>query len=604
MDRKAWLVLIIAILGIVGLEIYNTQVYRIPQARLVQEEAMRAAETKRIAEEEAARNPAPTLDLTSTPSATPEATPTPTPAPEPEFALPERTIELRNEFLTLTLTSRGAGIAAVRLPTHLGEKDEKVILSRDSRLPIGAVSEEPNPEQLPNFELVSSDNASATFRGEFSPGIMLERTIRLPKLESRRDEYRVEITNKFTNNGSQQYRSDTLFFHAGSAAPIHENDLPMNTALDFYVNGKTRQIDVNWFESSRIPLVGIQLRGARPVFEESGDKIAWLGTKSQFFTTILLPRTGTGTDIWGQQIRLPTDNPDARPWLGIEGALGMPGIKLGPGETTEMAFDVYSGPKEFERLKELGDRAEEIMRLGWFKPISLFLLWSMNSLGALFHNYAVAIIVLTLLIKTALWPVQNKAMESMRKMSVLGPKMTELRERNKDNPAAANQEMMKLYKDYGVNPFGSCLPMLLQIPIFFGFYSMLGSAVELRNTGFLWVSDLSQPDTVFHLVGFPINILPIVMAVTMVWQMHITPKAGDPAQQKILMLMPIMFLVFCYNYASALALYWTTQNIFSIVQLYMTRNKPLPTLTKVKPPEPLPAMGAKPKKKKKPRLRP
>ena len=168
----------------------------------------------------------------------------------------------------------------------------------------------------------------------------------------------------------------------------------------------------------------------------------------------------------------------------------------------------------------------------------------------------------------------------MRKMAALSPKMTELREKFKDAPTKMNEELMKLYKDYGVNPFGGCLPMLIQIPIFFGFYVMLGSAIELRNSSFLWVVDLSQPDTIFRIAGFPINILPIVMAGSMVWQMAITPKTGDAMQQRILLLMPVIFLVFAYNYASALSLYWTTQNLFSIVQLYLTRNNPLPELTK------------------------
>jgi YidC/Oxa1 family membrane protein insertase len=122
--------------------------------------------------------------------------------------------------------------------------------------------------------------------------------------------------------------------------------------------------------------------------------------------------------------------------------------------------------------------------------------------------------------------------------------------------------------------------MLIQIPIFFGFYAMLGSAIELRNSSFLWVQDLSQPDTVFRIGGFPVNVLPIVMAGSMIWQMAISPKSGDAMQQRIFYFMPVIFLVFCYNYASGLALYWTTQNLFSIVQLYLTRNKPLPTLEK------------------------
>jgi YidC/Oxa1 family membrane protein insertase len=143
-----------------------------------------------------------------------------------------------------------------------------------------------------------------------------------------------------------------------------------------------------------------------------------------------------------------------------------------------------------------------------------------------------------------------------------------------------NQELMKLYKDYGVNPFSGCLPMLIQIPIFFGFYSMLGTAIELRNSSFLWVSDLSQPDTVAHVLGFPINILPLLMAATMFWQMAITPNTGDAVQRRIFMFMPLIFILFAYNFASALSLYWTTQNLISILQLYLTRNKPLPVLEK------------------------
>jgi len=185
----------------------------------------------------------------------------------------------------------------------------------------------------------------------------------------------------------------------------------------------------------------------------------------------------------------------------------------------------------------------------------------------------------------------------MRKMAALSPKMTEMREKYKDDPQKLNEEMMKLYREYGVNPFSGCLPMLIQIPIFFGFYSMLGSAIQLRNSSFLWIQDLSQPDTIGHVLGFPINLLPIIMAGTMIWQMVISPKSGDAVQQRMFYFMPVIFLAFCYNYASGLALYWTTQNLFSIVQLYLTRNKPLPTLEKKSVVAKREAESAKKKKK-------
>jgi YidC/Oxa1 family membrane protein insertase len=148
-----------------------------------------------------------------------------------------------------------------------------------------------------------------------------------------------------------------------------------------------------------------------------------------------------------------------------------------------------------------------------------------------------------------------------------------------------NQEVMKLYKDYGVNPVSGCLPMMIQIPIFFGLFNMLREAVELRNAKFLWVHDLSQPDTVAHLpgLGWPVNILPLLMAATNVWLMQMTPKTGDATQRRVMMFMPLIFVIFCYNFAAALALYYTTQNLFTILQLWQNQKQPVPVLEKVAP---------------------
>ena len=145
-----------------------------------------------------------------------------------------------------------------------------------------------------------------------------------------------------------------------------------------------------------------------------------------------------------------------------------------------------------------------------------------------------------------------------------------------------NTETMGLYRKYGINPLGGCLPMFIQIPVFFGFYRMLQYAVELRGQGFLWVHDLSQPDTFATVAGVPINILPVVMAISSFLQIRMTPKTGDAMQQKIIMFMPFMFFFFCYSFASALALYWTTQNIFSIGQTWLMSKVPEPELKPVR----------------------
>jgi YidC/Oxa1 family membrane protein insertase len=225
------------------------------------------------------------------------------------------------------------------------------------------------------------------------------------------------------------------------------------------------------------------------------------------------------------------------------------------------------------------------MNFGMWKLVSQFLLNFMNLIYSFVGNYAVAIFLLTACVKGVLWPLQNKANKSMRKMSALAPKMQELKAKYKDDPTKMNQEVMKLYKQHGVNPVGGCLPMMIQIPIFFGLFSMLGQAAELRNASFLWVHDLSQPDTVAHIpgLGWPINILPLIMGSTNLWLMRMTPKTGDSTQQRVMMFMPLIFLFFCYNFAAALALYYTTQNLFTILQLYQNRKQPLPVLEKAAP---------------------
>src|SRR5213076_3148814 len=161
-------------------------------------------------------------------------------------------------------------------------------------------------------------------------------------------------------------------------------------------------------------------------------------------------------------------------------------------------------------------------------------------------DYGLSILALTTIIKLTLWPIQNRANRSMRQMAALSPKMQELKEKYKDDPTRMNQELMKLYKQYGINPVGGCLPMMIQIPIFFGLFKMLGQAVELRNAHFFWVHDLSQPDTVatLPLLGYsiPINIIPLCMAATQIWLMAMTPKTGDATQRRVMMFTPLIFL--------------------------------------------------------------
>src|SRR5581483_9801626 len=168
--------------------------------------------------------------------------------------------------------------------------------------------------------------------------------------------------------------------------------------------------------------------------------------------------------------------------------------------------------------------------------------------------------------------------KSMKRMQALQPEMKALQEKYKDDPQKLSQKQMEFWRKHKVNPLSGCLPMLLQLPLLWGFYRMLQSAIELRGAGFLWISDLSKPDTIFIIPGFdfPVNPMPLVMGATMLWQTHLTPPSPgmDPSQQKIMRYMPLMFLLFMYNFSSGLALYWTVQNLLSILQTKMIQSKP------------------------------
>jgi YidC/Oxa1 family membrane protein insertase len=181
----------------------------------------------------------------------------------------------------------------------------------------------------------------------------------------------------------------------------------------------------------------------------------------------------------------------------------------------------------------------------------------------------------------------------MKRMQALQPQMKALQEKYKDDPAKMNKKLMEFMREHKVSPLGGCLPMLLQIPVFFGFFKMIRSAIELRGARFLWVDDLSQPDTLFMIPGlnFPFNLLPLIMGVTMLFQARLTPPSPgmDPVQQKMMRYMPLMFLVFLYNFSAGLTLYWTVQNLLTILQTKLTRMNdpaqatPAPVKTKAQP---------------------
>ena len=564
MDRQAWIVVTLCALGLIGVMMYNAK--NLPQP---------ARSSAGPTPGQSAEGAAPI----SSPSPSP-TTPTPTPAASvAPFA--EEIETLRNSDVELRLTNRGGAISEAVLLKHSLDNGDRVALNSSDRMPIGAIVEQPSAPVLPEFTLISQTEKGVQFERKTSEALSIRKSFSILVTPEKKDEFVAEMSVEFRNEGTEAYTNSGYFVTLGSTRPLHQSDMPAYTRLVWCNDGKPKATDVSWFDAQNYWLVGVEKRAAQSVFQEKVNGAEWAAMSNQFFTTIITPLDGKVIAAWAQPFGIP--NPPGPPLRCMDGAMEMPGFQLEPGHSTTQRFQLYLGPKLYHRLAKLEHDEAEIMNFGMWKLVSQFLLNFMNLIHSWVHDYGFSIIILTACVKGVLWPLQNKANQSMRKMQTLQPKMQELKEKYKDDPTRMNQELMKLYKEHGVNPVGGCLPMLIQIPIFFGLFSMLGQAAELRNASFLWVRDLSQPDTVAHLpgLGWKINLLPLLMGATNLWLMRMTPKTGDATQQRVLMFMPLIFLIFCYNFAAALALYYTTLNLFTILQFYQNRKQPLPALAKV-----------------------
>jgi YidC/Oxa1 family membrane protein insertase len=322
--------------------------------------------------------------------------------------------------------------------------------------------------------------------------------------------------------------------------------------------------------------------------------VVWAAVHNRFFTLVALPEKPADRVV-SRHYNLPPPTPSQ---LAADGklnpkpeayqtALLYSEAVLAPAAAIERRFSVYAGPKEYFGLSKLPSRIELVMDFtgitGFFAQA---LLLALNLVHMVIPGYGWAIVALTVFIKLIFWPLTGISTRSMKKMQALQPELQALKERYKDNQQQFAQKQLELFKKHGVNPASGCLPMLVQFPVFIGFFFMLRTAIELRGETFLWVNDLSQPDTIFTIpglgfipffgvagVGLPINLLPLLMCATSLWMSSLTPVSPqmDPAQQKMMKFMPVFFVVFLYDYSSGLTLYWTVQNLLSVLQTKLTK---------------------------------
>ncbi len=442
----------------------------------------------------------------------------------------EREITVETPLYKAVLSTRGATIKLWQLKKYLDDNGEEVFLQRpDRRVPALAIG----------------------FNDEFSLG--------------RVNFALVNQIDSIVLNSADQKETITFVYHSG--------DLLVKRTYTFY--GNDYRVDVKEMVQGRnnywLTLgTGFGISGAGgygghtgPVILKDADRIEikpdklktpevyseglrWVAQEDKYFFASIVPLKEATAKVYR------ADSSD------VIVALNLP--------AGENSYILYVGPKEHDRLKQLGVGLEYIVDFGFFSIIARPIFWILKQLYKLTGNYGWAIILLTIILRIPFIPLISKGQKSMKKLQALQPKMNEIRQKYKKDPQRMQKEMMELYKKYKVNPMSGCLPMLVQIPVFFALYKVLLIAIELRGAPFmLWIKDLSEKD--------PYYILPIVMGITMYIQQKMTPSTADTQQQKIMNYLPIIFTFLFLNFPSGLVLYWLVSNILSIIQQYYVNRK-------------------------------
>lgn len=396
---------------------------------------------------------------------------------------------------------------------------------------------------------INDSPRNLTFVWRSPNGIIIEKTYKFSP-----DSYVVGMVVTIKNESSSAIQ-DHLFVVLNSKAP-HEKRRYGFEGPSALINNK---------------LVEIKTKKLKEQNTFDG-KIQWVGLQSRYFMSVLIPGQ---IEEAGLHLALKSDE-------FLIAQYRQPEKTIQPGTQQTYTYQLFMGPKKIQVLKAVGHNLQKAVNFGWFDFIAKPCLWLMNLFYSVIPNYGVAIIILTILVKLLLWPLGQKSYKSMSEMKKIQPLMKEIREKYKDDKQRMNQEVMGLYRTYKINPLGGCLPMVVQLPVFFALYRMLYEAIELRHAPFfLWINDLSAPDRLFHFnfsiplmePPYGIPVLTIIMGASMLLQQKMSPPMGDATQAKMMMFMPIVFTVIFINFSSGLVLYWLVNNIISIAQQYFTQKK-------------------------------
>lgn len=518
---------------------------------------------------------------------------------------PEAIAVLTNELARYTFTSHGGGLKCVELvryPQAVGSKhaastriNQFASLNTQAPVPVLALLGDTTIQGDGLFELAQTPKGVEA-KQTHTNGLMIVKRFELST------NYLLSATIELQNTSTQTLTLPQHEIVIGTATPMDAEDDGTYVNVLWYNGSKAEQIDRAWFENR---FLGCFPGTPRLVYHGGATNILWAAVNNRFFALATMPKEPAAMLV-AMPVTLPQPVGDTqqkrkstvRSNVGYQAALVNPEITLAPGQVVTLQYQLFAGPKEYRTLARIGEAFNNNLQaiMGFERVLggrftaffAKLLLVSMNGLHDLLRlGYGWVIIIITFIIKVLFWPLTQVSMRSMRRMQQLQPQIKELQEKYKDDPAKLNRKLMELWKQNKVNPFGGCLPVLMQMPVFIGFYVMIQSAIELRGARFLWVQDLSKPDTLFLIPGvnfipfistpegLPFNLLPLLMVATMLWQSHMTPVSPgmDPIQQKILRWMPLFFLLFLYNFSAGLTLYWTVQNLLSIVQMKLTKTQ-------------------------------
>jgi YidC/Oxa1 family membrane protein insertase len=503
-------------------------------------------------------------DQAAAPTAPPTIASLPAAQPIPAPPLPAaparegRDIRIDTNLFTAVVTETGGGFKSFKL------KKYNQTLAPDSQ-PVELVKTETAPElplyfswgaaaggaEIPIYtadkeSLVASDpgsQESLTMKTTLASGLDISRTMVFDS-----DQYLVHLTYDIHNPTAQPLQG---------APFLRQTNLPFSesAASSYLFSGAAVLADDSLQEIKAAKLAEAE--------QKFTGRITWIAYEGTYFMTGVIP-----AEQAGQIVQL-SANGDK-----VSTVLTSDPVIIPAQGSMQYKYSIYYGPKKISILKQAGSELERIVNFGWFTVIAKPTLVLLNFIYRYIHNYGIAIILLTVFIKALFWPIAQKGMKSMRNMQKIQPKISKLKEKYKDDSARMNQEMMNLYKTYKINPLGGCLPMVLQIPVFFALYKVLLQAIELRHAPFmLWITDLSAPDRLWaglhipYLGGFPV--LTLLMGASMFLQQKMSPAPADPTQAKIMMFLPLIFTFMFLNFASGLVLYWLVNNLLSIGQQYM-----------------------------------